>query len=101
MNCSRTGAPDVLNSAPVTEGAPALPLILMSPSGFQPDTGIEIYVSNAVVLVKGRALEDIFAYFLQNRLMWVREDSSGRDTGDEGVFVESLEVKGMNEMEII
>ncbi len=71
----------------------ALPYSYVTRADFDTGKGIEIYVSNVVVLIKGRAMEDIFAYFLQNRLTWVREDSSGMDIGDEGVFVESLEVK--------
>ncbi len=71
----------------------ALPYSYVTRADFDPEKGIEIYASNVVVLVKGRALEDIFSYFLQNRLMWVREDSSGMDTNEDGVFVESLEVK--------
>lgn len=65
---------------------------------FDPETGIEIYVSNVVVVVKGRALEEMYAYLLQNRLTWVREDFSGRDIGEDGVFVESLEVKERGEI---
>jgi len=78
----------------------ALPYSYVTRADFDPETGIEIHVSSAVVLVRGRALEDVFAYFLQNRLTWVREDSSGLDIGEEGVFVESLEVKsGVEEMD--
>ena len=75
----------------------ALPYSYVTRADFDPEKGIEIYASNVVVLVKGRALEDIFSYFLQNRLMWVREDSSGMDIGEDGVFVESLEVKPVSE----
>jgi hypothetical protein len=71
----------------------ALPYSYVTRADFNPEKGIEIYVSNVVVLIKGRGLEDIFAYFLQNRLMWLREDSAGTDIDEEGVFVESLEVK--------
>lgn len=38
-------------------------------------------------------MDDIFAYFLQNRLTWVREDSSGRDIGEDVFFVERVEVR--------
>ena len=71
----------------------ALPYSYMTRADFDPDTGIEIFVSNVVVTVKGRALEDIYSYLLQNRLTWVREDYSGKDIGEDNVFVESLEVK--------
>lgn len=71
----------------------ALPYSYVTRADFSPSDGIEIYVSNVVVTIKGRALEDVFSYFLQNRLMWVREDSSGTDIGEDGVFVERLEIK--------
>ncbi len=75
----------------------ALPYSYLTRADFDPETGIEIYVSNVVVIVKGRALEDIYFYLLQNRLTWVREDYSGKDVGESGVFVESLEVKERGE----
>jgi|GEM_PF-3022356 hypothetical protein len=71
----------------------ALPYSYVTRADFDPEKGIEIYVSNVVVLVKGRALEDIYSYLLQNRLTWVKEDSSGTDTGESSIFVEELEVK--------
>lgn len=43
--------------------------------------------------MKGRDLGTIYSYLLQNRLTWVREDSSDTDLGEDGVFVESLDVK--------
>jgi len=76
----------------------AHPYSYLTRADFDPETGIEIYVSNVVVVVKGRALEDIYFYLVQNRLTWVREDFSGRDIGEGGVFVESLEVKERGEM---
>lgn len=77
----------------------AHPYSYMNRADFDPNGGIEIFVSNAVILIKGRGLEAIFAYLLQNRLTWVREDSSGMDTEDETVFVEGIEVKERGEIE--
>ncbi|MCW5921436.1 MAG: hypothetical protein KIS77_03775 [Saprospiraceae bacterium] len=77
----------------------ALPYSYMTRAEFDPSGGIEIFVSSAVILIKGRGLEAIFAYLLQNRLTWVREDSSGMDTEDETVFVEGIEVKERGEIE--
>jgi len=77
----------------------ALPYSYMTRADFDPGKGIEVYVSNVVITVKGRGLETIFGYLLQNRLTWVKEDSSGMDTDDEAVFVESVEVKERGEME--
>lgn len=77
----------------------ALPYSYLTRADFDPDKGIEIYVSNVVVVVKGRDLGTIYSYLLQNRLTWVREDSSDTDLGEDGVFVESLEVKDRSEME--
>ncbi len=71
----------------------AMPYSYVTRADFNPDNGIEVYVSNVLVLIKGRNLDDIYSYLLQNRLMWIREDSSGTDLGEEDVFVESLEVK--------
>jgi len=70
----------------------ALPYSYLTRADFDPEKGIEIYVSNVVVLVKGRDLSDLYSYLLQNRLTWMREDASGTDIGEDGVFVESLEV---------
>jgi hypothetical protein len=75
----------------------AHPYSYMNRADFDPDDGIEIYVSNVVITVKGRGLEAIFGYLLQNRLTWVKEDSSGMDVDDEAVFVESVEVKERGE----
>ena len=77
----------------------ALPYSYLTRADFDPDKGIEIYVSNVVVLVKGRDLGTIYSYLLQNRLTWMREDFSDTDLGEDGVFVESLEVKERAEME--
>jgi len=54
---------------------------------------IQGYVSNVVIWGQGRDLETVYTYLLQNRLTWIREYSAGTDIGDEGVFVEHLEVK--------
>lgn len=70
----------------------ALPYSYLTRADFDPDKGIEIYVSNVVVVVKGRDLGTIYSYLLQNRLTWMREDFSDTDLGEDGVFVESLEV---------
>lgn len=75
----------------------ALPYSYMTRADFDPERGIEIYVSNVVVLVKGRDLENIYHYLLQNRLTWVREDASGKDIGEEGVFVENLNIAAQRE----
>ena len=70
----------------------ALPYSYMTRADFDPDKGIEIYVSNVVVTIRGRNIEDIYSYLLQNRLTWIREDLSGIDTGEVNLFVESLEI---------
>ncbi len=71
----------------------ALPYSYMTRADFDPAKGIEISVSNVGVLVKGRDLEVIYSYLLQNRLTWVREDFSGTDLEEDGVFVESVEIR--------
>lgn len=76
----------------------ALPYSYLTRADFDPDKGIEIYVSNVVVVVKGRDLGTIYSYLLQNRLTWMREDFSDTDLGEDGVFVESLEVKEQGEL---
>ena len=78
----------------------ALPYSYLTRADFDPDKGIEIYVSNVVVVVKGRDLGTIYSYLLQNRLTWMREDSSDTDLGEDGVFVESLEVKERRDFEM-
>ncbi len=60
---------------------------------FEPETGIVIYVSEVVITIKGRKLDEIFGYFLANRLNYVQEDYSGMDTEDSSLFVESIEIK--------
>jgi len=75
----------------------ALPYSYLTRADFDPEKGIEIYVSSVVILVHGRDLEVVYSYLLQNRLTWIREDSAGTDTGDDGVFVERLEVKDKGE----
>jgi hypothetical protein len=69
---------------------------------FEPSEGITIYASDVVILVKGRNLEVIFSYLLQNRLTYIREDETGTDAGGEGeTFVEGVEVKQRGEFETI
>lgn len=77
----------------------ALPYSYLTRADYDPDKGIEIFVSNVVVLVRGRDLGDLYNYLLQNRLTWMREDSSGTDINEDGVFVESLEVRIIGELE--
>ena len=77
----------------------ALPYSYLTRADFDPEKGIEIYVSNVVISVKGRDLGDLYFYLLQNRLTWMREDLSGKDIGEDGIFVESLEVKERGNME--
>lgn len=45
-----------------------LPYSYLPRTDFEPEKGIEIYVSNLVILVKGRDLGDLYSYLLQNRL---------------------------------
>lgn len=75
----------------------AYPYSYMTRTEFDPNGGIVIFASSAVIEIKGRGLETIFTYLLQNRLTWVKEDSSGMDTDDEAVFVEGIEVKRYDE----
>lgn len=75
----------------------ALPYSYLTRADFDPEKGIEIYVSNVVILMHGRDLEVVYSYLLQNRLTWIREDSAGTDIGEDGVFVERLEVKERGE----
>lgn len=75
-----------------------LPYSYLTKVDFDPDAGIEIHVSNVVVFIKGRGLEDIFAYLIQQRVTWVREDLSGTDTEESEVFVESVEIVKRDEM---
>ena len=77
----------------------ALPYSYLTRADFDPEKGIEIYVSSSVILLKGRELEDIYFYLLQNRLTWVKEDASGTDIGEDGVFVEDIEIKDRAEVE--
>lgn len=79
----------------------ALPYSYLTRADFDPDKGIEIYVSNVVVVVKGRDLGTLYSYLLQNRLTWMREDFSDTDLGEDGVFVESLEVKDRGDLETV
>ncbi len=61
---------------------------------FEPSEGITIYASDVVILVKGRNLDVVFNYLLQNRLTYIREDETGTDTSSEGeTFIESIEIK--------
>lgn len=76
----------------------ALPYSYLTRADFDPEKGIEIYVSNVVIGVQGRDLEAVYSYLLQNRLTWIREDSAGTDIGEDGVFVERLEVKERGEV---
>lgn len=71
----------------------ALPYSYMTKAGFDPETGIEVHVSDVTIVLKGRGLGEVFTYLVQNRLNWVREDFSGIDTGEEDVFVECIELK--------
>jgi hypothetical protein len=77
----------------------ALPYSYLTRADFDPEKGIEIYVSDVLVLVRGRDLGDLYSYLLQNRLTWMREDASGTDIGEDGLFVESLEMKPSHEGE--
>lgn len=76
----------------------ALPYSYVTRAEFDPDKGIEIYVSNVMVQVSGRSLCIIFSYFLQNRLTWIREDAAGMDTEEDEVFVNGIEIKERAEL---
>ncbi|MFN8301955.1 MAG: hypothetical protein U0U46_05645 [Saprospiraceae bacterium] len=76
----------------------ALPYSYVTRAEFDPDKGIEIYVSNVIVQVSGRSLCIIFSYFLQNRLTWIREDAAGMDTEEDEVFVNGIEIKERAEL---
>ena len=69
-------------------------------ASFEPENGITIYVSDAVVTIKGRSLEDIYRYLLSNRLNFVQEDFSGTDTGESDLFVEAIEITAKNDNNI-
>lgn len=76
----------------------ALPYSYLTRADFDPSRGIEVYVSSVVVFVRGRNLEDVYSYLLQNRLTWMREDSAGTDTGESNIFIEEIEVKDRGEV---
>ncbi|MFN4254404.1 MAG: hypothetical protein ACK4Q5_05320 [Saprospiraceae bacterium] len=70
-----------------------LPYSYLTKVDFDPNVGIEIHISSVMLLIKGRGLEEIFNYLMQQRVMWIREDSTGMDTEDDAsVFVESVEI---------
>lgn len=70
----------------------ALPYSYLTRVDFNPDMGIEIYISNVVVLVKGRDLGSFYSLLLQNQITWLRENFSDIDLGEDGVFLESVVV---------
>ncbi len=65
----------------------------MTEADYEPDTGIIINVSDVVITITGRNLDEIFNYLVANRLTYVQEDYSGIDDEEASVFVQGIEVK--------
>lgn len=65
----------------------------MTEADYEPEKGIIINVSDVVITITGRNLDEIFNYLVANRLTYVQEDYSGIDDEEASVFVESIEIK--------
>jgi len=59
---------------------------------YDPEKGIIINVSDVVITITGRCLDEIFNYLLVNRLTYVQEDYSGIDNEESEVFVQGIEI---------
>ncbi len=68
----------------------------MTEADYEPELGIKINVSDVVIIIKGRKLDEIYSYLISNRLTYVQEDYSGYDMEDNRMFVESIEIRQRN-----
>lgn len=64
---------------------------------FDPSIALEIYVVDSIVSIKGRNLHKIYAYLMQHRLSFIKENITDIDnTPENEAFVASISIK-MNE----
>lgn len=58
------------------------------------DKNLVLYVSDLIITIKGRSLEQLLPYIQSNRLLFVQEDYSGTDTTEDGkLFVEEISIE--------
>ncbi len=68
---------------------------------FNPSEGIEIFAVDMCIILRGRNLSTLYAYLLMHRLTYIQE-SVGRvdDAAENEVFVESIEVKNLKDLDL-
>lgn len=57
------------------------------------DGNLILYISDNIVIIKGRCLEELFSHIQSNRLLYIQEDFSGIDAGEEKLFIEEISIK--------
>ncbi len=66
-----------------------LPVITLRPSGKLIITAYEL-----LIIVEGRCLDKIEEYFFTNRITSLTESSSGKDHGNQDVFISHIKASG-------
>lgn len=71
----------------------AFPYTYLTEATYEPEKGILVCVSETSILIKGRGLLEIYRHILSNRVTYIQEDFSGKDTEENDLFVEAIEIK--------
>ncbi|MBL7815677.1 MAG: hypothetical protein JNL70_11730 [Saprospiraceae bacterium] len=68
---------------------------------FNPSEGIQIFAVDMCILLRGRNLNAIYSYLLMHRLTYIQENIGELDeVAENDVFVESIEVRNLKDMEL-
>ncbi|GGG37330.1 hypothetical protein GCM10011344_42700 [Dokdonia pacifica] len=63
---------------------------------FIPSKGIYIKTMQKEVFISGRNLVQLIDFLGSQRVTWIKESASSTDTGEEGVFIQSIEIQDAN-----
>ncbi len=66
-----------------------LPIII-----FDPDRNLMIKTSELEITIKGRSLKTLADHLSEEKVIWIKESSSGVDDQDSEVFVSDIKVDG-------
>lgn len=66
-----------------------LPIII-----FDPDRSLLIKTSELEITIKGRALKILADHLSEEKVLWIKESSSGVDNQDSEVFISGIEIEG-------
>ncbi len=71
----------------------SFPYAYMSEVIFDVEGKITILTSEREIIIEGRGLDNLEEWIFESRVKWVKEDNRSFDPHEEGIFINTIEVK--------